>query len=591
MTERLPAGAGEAHSITAEPERLRRVNPVEDPMLSFQPKKPSKGVGFTLDPVKREQAKAPLARRRYMHLLFLAGIAGVTGFLLWSFLDKISSSLDPATKQLKQEISLAPMAKPTIADLPVLPDAAAISEHRAVVADQVTNGTVPLWIDQPDASTMAWLATTLERDRSAPPLPQRVDARDLMLRHVKVGENVVISGQLEDSQPAPIAGSSTGYQRLLVSLPDQQYLEVLAPENTRDLLIGDAVLVVGRFIGFAVLPPADPGASAPIPVVGSGQPEAAPAAGIPSPAATPAAPTRVEVPLIAARSAAKPAAQLERENPYVMRGEWRLPEDIYRNIDDDLLLVETRPYYYTLGQVLLDRTTPEVFAKAKNANENASALHKEPSAFRGQPFTIRGHVFHSWEDTAVAQDQPFGVSRVVRIIMWTEDWGDWEVNDGGKVKTSRKLILRAFELAAISHDPLPLVGEVITANGRFLRLRSMEVTPNEARDRRLGIKRQSDRANTFLFVTDGFTVLPNAPKYDFTILGILVVVLAGFLGGTLLWVARREAQKKEMVFDSVRKLRQSRHALKAKQQGESAEIANSVTPGADASPSEPPKDA
>ncbi|HEX3134542.1 MAG TPA: hypothetical protein VHX44_13280, partial [Planctomycetota bacterium] len=104
-------------------------------MLSFQPKKPSKGVGFTLDPVKREQAKAPLAQRRHMHLLFLAGIAGVTGFLLWSFLDKISSSLDPATKQLKQEIALAPMAKPTIADLPALPDAAAITEHRAGVAD------------------------------------------------------------------------------------------------------------------------------------------------------------------------------------------------------------------------------------------------------------------------------------------------------------------------------------------------------------------------------------------------------------------------------------------------------------------------
>ncbi|HEX3134587.1 MAG TPA: hypothetical protein VHX44_13515, partial [Planctomycetota bacterium] len=437
---------------------------------------------------------------------------------------------------------------------------------------------------------LAWLATTLERDRSAPPLPQRVDARDLMLRHVKVGENVVISGQLEDSQPAPIAGAATGYQRLLVSLPDQQYLEVLAPENTRDLLIGDAVLVVGRFVGFAVLPPAEPVAPAPTPAAAPGQPAGAATAGAVAPAATPAALARLEVPLIAARSAAKPAAQLERENPYVMRGEWRLPEDIYRNIDDDLLLVETRPYYFTLGQVLLDRTTPEVFAKAKNANEIASALHKEPAAYRGQPFTIRGHVFHSWEDTAVAQDQPFGVSRVVRIVMWTEDWGDWEVSEGDKVKTSRKLILRAFELAAISHDPLPLVGEVITANGRFLRLRSMEVAPNEARDRRLGIKRQSDRAHTFLFVTDGFTVLPLAPQYDFTIVGILVVVLAALLGGTLLMMARRDSQKKEMIFDSVRKLRESRHALKAKKQVEPTVGSPPPASAAEVGQPEPPKD-
>lgn len=559
-------------------------------MLSFQPKKPSKGVGFTLDPVKREQAKAPASRRRHMHLLFLAGIAIISGSLLWSFLDKISTSLGPATNRLKQEILLTPMVTPSIADLPALPDAAAITEHRAGVADQIVSGTVPLWIDQPDASTLAWLATTLERDRSAPPLPQRVDARDLILRHVKVGENVVITGQLEDSQPAPIAGAATGYQRLLVSLPDQQYLEVLAPENARELLIGDAVLVVGRFMGFAILPPADP--SAPTPAVAPSQPEAAPVAGAPAPpaTATPATPTRIEVPLIAARSAAKPAAQLERENPYVMRGEWRLPEDIYRNVDDDLLLVETRPYYYTLGQVLLDRTTPEVFAQAKSANETASALHKEPKAYRGQPFTIRGHVFHSWEDTGVTQDQPFGVSRVVRIILWTEDWGDWEVTEGDKVKTSRKLILRAFEIAAISHDPLPKVGEVITTNGRFLRLRSMEVSPNEARDRRLGIKRQSDRAHTFLFVTDGFTVLPSSPEYDFTFVGILVVVLAAILGGMLLLMARRESQKKELIFDSVRKLRESRKALKAKKKAESTENAAPESPTAQPGSMEPPKD-
>jgi len=556
-------------------------------MLSFQPKKPPKGVGFTLDPVKREQAKAPAARRRHLHLLFLAGIAIICGSMLWSFLNKISTSLGPATNRLKQEIPLTPMAKPTIADLPALPGAAVIAEHRAGVSDQLASGTVPIWIDQPDASTLAWLAVILERDRSAPPLPQRVDARDLILRHVKVGENVVISGQLEDSQPAPIAGAASGYQHLLVSLPDQQYLEVLAPENARDLLIGDAVLVVGRFMGFATLAPVDPvvspSPSSP-PAAIPGQPEAAP------PVVTPGPPARLEVPFIAARIAAKPAEQRERENPYVMRGEWRLPEDLYRNIDDDLLLVETRPYYFTLGQVLLDRTTPEVFATAKNANQLASALHKEPAAYRGQPFTVRGHVFHAWEDTAVAQDQPFGVSRVVRLILWTEDWGDWEINDGDKVKTSRKLILRAFELAAISHEPLPQVGEVITANGRFLRLRSMEVPTNEARDRRLGVKRQSDRAHTFLFVTDGFTVLPTAPQYDFTAVGILVVVLAAILGGTLLMMARREARKKEQIFDSVRKLRASRHALKAKTQATPTDNAAPEPPAADSAQPEPPKD-
>lgn len=526
-------------------------------MLNFQPKKPPKAGGFTLDPVQRERAKAQVGRRRYIHLMFLAGVIAVTGYLLWTFMDNLRNALSPVTTRLNQEIPLPPMAKPSIATLPALPDAAAIAEHQSGVGEQLANGTVPLWIEQPDASTLAWVKAVLARDLATPPLPQRVEARDLVLRHFKVGENLVISGLLEDSQPAPVAGSSVGYQRLLITLPGEQYLEVLAPESARNLLIGDEIVVVGRYLGFATLPLAEAPA---IPVEAAKAP-LDPAAPV---VTAPPAATSVQVPMIAARIADKPAVQRAVDNPYVMRGEWRLPADLYANVDDDLLLVETRPYYFTLGQVLLDRTTPDQLKDIGNANEMGSAIHREPSKFRGQPFTIRGHVFHAWEDPGVAHDQPFGVSRVVRIIMWSEDWGDWDINEGGEIKTKRKLILRAFELAAITHQPLPLPGEVITASGRFLRLRSMEVPPNVERDRRLGIKRQSDRAHTFLFVTNEFTVIPPVADYDFSVLGILVVVVAALLGGGLLWIARREGQKKEEVFDSVRKLRESRQALKAK---------------------------
>src|SRR5690606_37410098 len=134
------------------------------------------------------------------------------------------------------------------------PDAAAINEHLPGVAEQLANGTVPLWIEQPDASTMAWINAVLARDLATPPLPQRVEGRDLIQRHLRIGENIVISGLLEDSQPAPIAGAASGYQRLLITLPEQQYLQVLAPESARELLIGDEIVVVGRFLGFATLP-------------------------------------------------------------------------------------------------------------------------------------------------------------------------------------------------------------------------------------------------------------------------------------------------------------------------------------------------
>lgn len=552
-------------------------------MLSFQPKKAPKPGAFTLDRVQRERAKGNTGRRRHFHLVFLAGVIVITCYLFWNFMDELRNALSPVTTRLNQELSLTPMAKPTIATLPPLPDAAAIDEHLPGVTEQLANGTVPLWIDQPDASTLAWVKTVLAKDLVTPPLPQRVEGRDLILRHVRVGENVVISGLLEDSQPAPIAGAASGYQRLLITLPDEQYLEVLAPESARNLLIGDEIVVVGRFLGFAVLPlaepPADPVATATGPAAG---PATVPSGDTPAaPAATPA-PTSVQVPLLAARIADKPAVQRVVDNPYVMRGEWRLPDDVYQNVDDDLLVVETRPYYYTLGQVLLDRTTPEALTDIGSANQLGSAIHREPAKYRGQPFTIRGHVFHAWEDTGVAHDQPFGISRVVRIIMWSEDWGDWDVMVKGEVVTKRKLILRAFELAAITHQPLPLPGQVITASGRFLRLRSMEVPTNAERDRRQGIKRQSDRAHTFLFVTNEFTTMKPVVEYDFSLVWWVLLAAALVLGAALLRTARREAKKKELVFDSVRKLRESRRALEGKRVGIAVEPAVPVPATVDA---------
>lgn len=563
-------------------------------MLNFQKKKAPKAGGFTLDPVAREKAKAPLSKRSHFHLLFLAGVIIITVLLLVSFMDRLRDSLAPVTKQLNNELPMLPMAKPSIADLPPLPDQATIAEHRAGVAEQLANGTVPLWIGQPDASTLAWVSTVLANDRAAPPLPQRVEARDLLMRHIKVGENVAISGMLEDSQSAPVAGAAEGYQRLLVGLSDGQYLEVLAPEAARELVIGDEVVVVGRYLGFAALPPDENQpvveAVAPKPVVVDGVSVVPPPVAV-DPAAVPAptALTRVEVPLIAARIAAKPAVRREQENPYLMRGEWKLPEDIYKNVDDDLLVVETRPYYYTLGQVLLDRTS-EGLVPVGSANEMGSQIHREPSKYRGQTFTIRGRVFHAWEDPGVAHDQPFGITRVVRIIMWSEDWGDWDLYEGRELVTKRKLILRAFELAAITHQPLPQPGEIITATGRFLRLRSMEVKPNVQRDKRLGINRQSGRAHTFFFVTDKVEGVPIKPQYDFTILGIVIVVVVGGFGGVLLWMGRRESQKKDKVFDAVQKLRESRHALMLKRKAAAAQGAGDVPPSASVPPASPPAD-
>jgi hypothetical protein len=102
----------------------------------------------------------------------------------------------------------------------------------------------------------------------------------------------------------------------------------------------------------------------------------------------------------------------------------------------------------------------------------------------------------------------------------------------------------------------------------------MEVKANEARsarDRQMGIQRQSERAHTFLFVTDGFTAAPVPPQADRTWLMIGVLFAGLLLAGGLLRLSWRESKKKDLVYDSVRKLRESRHALTMKQKSAKSE--------------------
>ena len=569
-------------------------------MLNFQQKKPSKNQKFTLDPVQLELArrKPPIDLKRYMHLLFLVGIAIISGTLLWSFVIKLKEEGGlPYAARLQDELALVPMFKPTIASLAPLPNAAEMAEHKTFVDEQLSSGNIPLWVDQPDASTLAWIRKRIALDMSAPAIAQRVEARDLVLRHLKVGSAVILTGLLEDSQPAPIDSETAGFQHLLLALPNEQYIQVLAPASAQELLIGEQVQVIGRFLGFSTLPPADITESppSPNPVIAAPTNEqvvknTSPVADAPAmiPPAKPVPPKTISLPYIAARVAAHPAKVVAVENPYAMSGNWRMPEDIYRNIDDELLLIETRPYYYTLGQVMQDRTNPGAYDKAKSANELGSQIHRAPADFRGEQFTVHGKVFHAWEDEGVALDKPFGIDRVVRVIMWSEDWGDWYEQDGDKVVTKRKLILRTFEAAMITHLPLPKANDAITMTGRFLRIRAMEVERNPQRDRAHGVRRHSYRSYTFLFVTGDYKVLPPPPTYDYTPLIIIIAIIGLILSSVVVYSVRKDGRRGEKVQESVRRLRETRRELQNKKSN--AEKANAVKENTASAPDpEPPK--
>jgi hypothetical protein len=537
-------------------------------MFDLNSRKSRKTPLFTLDRVELERAKGQgrMKGRRALHLIIMLAVAVGCGYGLWSFVENLKKSATPYANQLHAELALKPMARPTLDGVGALPDAAALAEQAETVKEQLAKRSVPLqvWIDQPDASAFAWAQAVLAEDLRSPPVPQRLVARDLVTGHARIGAPAVVSGILEDAQTATVAGGDREWQRLLIELEPQQHAEILVPvDASTDLAIGQEVQVLGRYLGAAHLP----GAAA-------GQPA-------------------VEVPLFIARAAARPKAEAAVESAYRMTQDWRLPDDTYQDVDDNLLVIETRPYYNTIGTVLRDIADGNVYANAPSANAKGSDIHGDPKAFRGQPFTIKGHVFHAWEDEGVAKDHPFGVPRVVRAILWNEDYGPYEqIGQNGKKAVLNKLVLRAFEIAAISDKPLPQPGEVITASGRFLRMRAIEVESNFKRDLANDVMRQSDRAYTFLFVTAGWQGLPPPAEYDLKWLNFVVFTIAIGMAALLITIARKESRKEATVQESVRKMREARKGLKGKGKGEAAadaaDGAVAEAPGSPAAPAPEP---
>jgi hypothetical protein len=533
-------------------------------MLDFRPRKDNAQPGFSLNPADHVRARSPLGKRRVWHLISLMAVMLVTGGMFYSWLTSLRTSMTPGIAPLKRELAATPMRKPTLDGLGAFPSAAQIAAEAPNAAEK--GGSAPLWIDQPDAFTLAWILARLAEDRATPPLPQRVSASELVLAHVRVGSNILVSGSLVDSRTVSAPGADPSWCCLIVRLEADQYVEMLAPATGNDLSVGTEVQVVGRYLGPASLP-----------ATAADQPAAAGAPGAPG------APGAVKLPLIAARVVSAVEAQKPEESPWRMNGAWTLPDDLYSNVDDDLLILETRPYYLTLGQVKLDLTSPDSSVAAPSANQHAAEIHQTPAPFRGKRFTVHGHVFSAWEDPAVAKDHPFAVDRVVRVIMWSEDWGLFDQLDhAGKITTSNKLVLRAFEIAAISHQPLPQPGDLITATGRFLRLRAMEVKSDPRRDTALQYRRQSDRAYTFLFVTNEFAILPPPAQYDWTMLSLITLGAALAFSALILVMTRRESRQQDLVFDSVRKLRATRNKLRAQRGAPAAPGAKAQPPDAGA---------
>lgn len=498
-------------------------------MLRLNPSQPPPA--FSLD--KRDLARKRGMKKREWRLLIMLPFALVVMGVFINYLIGYARMIpNGPLEPVIEELVLKPMATPRLSDAAPLPDTAAIAAELPTVRELIADRANIRHEDALDALTLAWAGELTSSDRTVPPIPQRVLARDLLLGGVMPGAAVMIHGRLLDSVAAPIAGGEA-YQRLAVQLDEQQIAQVLAPASASELVIGREVQVLGRFLG-----------SAPAPTGTSGE---------------------TQMPLIVAREArpAEHAANDVDADLEEMRGTVpaHLPDDLYANIGDERSVLETRPYYFLLGQARIDRENgPEVFATVPAGNDVADDIHQRPADFRGKPFNLTGYVYRAWEDPNVARDQPFGVARCLRVLMWHRDFGKvTELLDGKP--TVKSQILRLYEVCLIGDQPAPARGALITVSGRFFKFRAIPVNPDSLRDRRNDVHRQSDYVYTFAFVGTGYAAVPSEIRYQFR--WVDTVVTAAAIGLTILLIVllRRDRRLESRIGDQVKRLRSTRKAL------------------------------
>ena len=252
----------------------------------------------------------------------------------------------------------------------------------------------------------------------------------------------------------------------------------------------------------------------------------------------------------------------------------------FDEIDDIRPLLEWRPYAMTVGRVARDTARGEGYDEAQPIGQSVIALHRQPSAFRGQPFIIEGMVADVWEDQFIARERPFGVDRVLRIRMTNREYGERPVRDlAGNEIIEHSSWLEGYELAAIvdAETAWPQRGERISARGRFVKVLGYDADIDAQRDAEVGLRRDSDYAYFKLFVTDGFTVQPRRTLPDGTVLKWMFVGITSALLLLLVRSMYRTDAEADRLRPVMRRMRQKRRDLQRHSQSDEPQTADSVS--------------
>lgn len=489
--------------------------------------------GFTLD--KREMARRRMGmNRREWRLLITLPLALAALVLVAQYFIGLAKNITGTHSEFPEERIIGPMERPLLDQAPPLPSSQEIAASRPLVKELMANRAGIRHSRQLDAATLAWAGELMTEDRASPPITQRMTGRELVLGEAREGAPLLIEGRLDFAVSDTTDDGGEGLERQVIGTEDGQYLQVLAPRETKSLVIGRQVQVLGRYLGESELP------------TGAGS-------------------ATVALPLVAA-SVVRPIERRAEEDAFsAFQGALprAIPPDLYQDVSDERVVIETRPYFTTLALVKGDLAEPESLTQPKDGNWNANQIHMEPDQHRGETYRITGYVYRAWEDEEVARAKPWGIQRVVRVLLWSRDFGEVTelVNNKKEIKSR---ILRLYELAMITDQPLPDRLDRITATGRYFKRRAIYVKPNPQRDRELGIQRQSDKVYPFFFVTGPYTSIPPPHRYQLSLMAWVILGVVFLLAALLTVMAIRDRKASSGMQGQIRKLRSTRRNLALK---------------------------
>lgn len=443
-------------------------------------------------PVKRSRTDAVrgIGLNKLLTLV-IGGLIVALGF--WAAAWKLYSfSISIATPDLPEVlVDAGPlMPRPDLTGAAALPATADLDAAEAEARSLLASGSrLPGWIDSCEPLALAWA-------RIAPfASPVSVGAWELGHGRLDLGTAVRVHGQVAGQDAAE--GSS--WRRAVLEVERGRFVQVLLPGNAST---ENRIVVEGFFLGAEHLP---------------------------------AMPAGTAIPVIIARSV---SARL----PVPALDEVRAPQQWpaiaadqrWSEIDDHALVDDPTPIRSMLSIVGRD---PEE-GNAVLLNQIAGSVYADPGQSRGRPVRVTGTVLRAWEDQRIEISPASDHQRVVRVLMHHRDVGPiTEKGPDGKTRLARTSVLRLYELAYLSDEPLPTPGQELLAQGRFLRLVARPIQPRPDR------VESGDRAYSLLVVAHGLHVLSNPGLGQLPRWRIGVMIVSGILGFILLrhgWMQRRE---------------------------------------------------